>query len=57
MSAYRYEWKVSGEGSEVITMEPSHGVILPSESQVHLSFSLNALSVSICLTCLNCYIV
>ena len=30
----RYEWRVGGEGSEVIDVEPRQGTILPSESQV-----------------------
>ena len=32
---YRYEWKVSGEGSESVVVEPTKGIILPSESQVY----------------------
>ena len=32
--ACRYEWRISGEGSKVVDVDPRQGTILPSESQV-----------------------
>ena len=33
-SLFRFEWKLSGEGSELLRVDPHSGVILPSETQV-----------------------